>query len=57
MVASMRGVQLEPGEHTVEFHFRPPLLGLYVSIVSIVVGIGLWGWLGVTTRKENESAK
>ncbi len=51
----MRGVQLEPGAHTVEFHFRPPLLGLYVSIVSIVVGIGLCGWLGVTTRKETEA--
>ena len=33
----MRGVSLTPGTHTVEFHFRPPYRGLYVSLAG-------WRW-------------
>lgn len=35
----MRGVQLTPGQHTVEFHFRTPVRGLYVSMTGAVLGI------------------
>jgi hypothetical protein len=48
----MRGVFLTPGEHTVEFHFRPPNAGLYVSLLAIAAGGGLCGWLGVARRRE-----
>jgi hypothetical protein len=35
----MRGVYLTPGEHTVEFRFRPPQTPLYVSLCAWGVGI------------------
>ena len=41
----MRGVYLEPGDHTVEFLFKPPINALYVSLAGVVVGIGLMGFL------------
>jgi hypothetical protein len=31
----MRGVQVPPGEHQIEFSFAAPVLGLYVSLVTI----------------------
>lgn len=36
---AFRGVELEPGEHTVHFHYHSPYLlqGLYVSLGSLVV--------------------
>jgi hypothetical protein len=34
----MRGVFLEPGEHTVEFQFKPSVKALYVSLSAIAVG-------------------
>jgi hypothetical protein len=43
----MRGVQLTPGMHTVEFHFQPPYQGLYVSLVGVVLGLGLVLFLAV----------
>ena len=43
----MRGVQLTPGQHTVEFHFQPPYQGLYVSLVGVALGIGLVLFLAV----------
>ncbi len=41
----MRGVQLQPGEHTVEFRFQPPVVGLYVSLAAVLIGLGLVGFL------------
>lgn len=41
----MRGVQLEPGAHEIEFRFEPPSGTLYVSIAALVAGIGLLGFL------------
>lgn len=41
----MRGVELEPGEHTVEFRFQPPTGALYISLGAIALGLvmlGLW---------------
>lgn len=37
----MRGVFLPPGEHTVTLRFQPPLKGLYVSVVGILLGVVL----------------
>ncbi len=34
----MRGVQVPKGEHRVEFHFRPPINSLYVSLAAIALG-------------------
>ncbi len=39
----MRGVYLEPGAHTVEFHFRPPMGPLYVSVAAIGIAVLLLG--------------
>ncbi len=43
----MRGVQVAPGEHLVEFRFSPSLTGLYVSVVAEVVALMLLGFLTV----------
>ena len=43
----MRGVHLEPGAHTVEFRFQPPVRPLYVSLAAILVGLLLLGVVGV----------
>jgi uncharacterized membrane protein YfhO len=37
----MRGVRLEPGEHSVEFRFEPSVTALYVSLASLVFGLVL----------------
>jgi len=41
----MRGVQLAPGEHTVEFRFEPPHRSLYVSLAACVAGVMLLAFL------------
>jgi len=42
----MRGVYLQPGEHTVEFYYNAPIGPLYVTLagiaVAIVLGASLW---------------
>ena len=48
----MRGVSLPPGTHTVEFRFEPPVGTLYVSLVAVVFGILLLGYLAVARQKE-----
>jgi hypothetical protein len=47
----VRGVQLEKGEHEVEFRFRPPLGALYVSVGAVIIGLILIGYLAVSGRK------
>jgi len=51
----MRGVQLTPGQHTVEFTFRPPLRGFYVSASVMVLGLLLAGYLAVSVRRRSEA--
>ncbi len=51
----MRGVQLAPGEHTVEFRFLPESQSLYVTLAAIVFGFGLLAFV-VTTGRASESA-
>ncbi|MBM3833103.1 MAG: YfhO family protein [Verrucomicrobia bacterium] len=52
----MRGVHLPAGEHTIEFHFRPPLTGLYISLAAIAVGLVLCGLLFVSPKRPEISA-
>jgi hypothetical protein len=49
----MRGVFLDkPGEHRVEFRFQPPVTGLQVSAATIVVGLGLLGFVCFAKREK-----
>jgi hypothetical protein len=48
----MRGVRLEPGTHTVEYRFAPPVNLFYVSLSAIVLGFGLLGFLALSNRRE-----
>jgi len=41
----MRGVQLDKGEHTVEFRFEPQIKGLALSMAGLLVALGLCGLL------------
>jgi hypothetical protein len=47
----MRGVRLEPGEHTVEFALRPSLTGLRISLASIGFAAVLLGVLAFSGRE------
>jgi len=54
----MRGVYLQPGVHTVEFRFKPPVLrALCVSLGAIGVGILSVGWVaaGFGTEKPGDA--
>ena len=52
----MRGVQLEPGAHEVEFRFEPPIGTLYVSFAALVFGIGVVGFLAFTRNTAASAA-
>ena len=43
----MRGVYLQPGAHTVEFRFEPPVGTLYVSLAAVFVSLLLIGYLAL----------
>jgi uncharacterized membrane protein YfhO len=47
----MRGVFLQPGTHTVEFRFAPPVHALYVSLAAVMVGLLLLGVLAFSSRR------
>lgn len=47
----MRGVQLAPGQHTVEFRFQPPETALYVSLGTLGAGLLLGLFLLVTNGR------
>lgn len=49
----MRGVQLAPGAHLVEFKFRPRFTLLYVSLSAIIVGFMMLGFLLVSANKDS----
>jgi hypothetical protein len=51
----MRGVQLAPGAHTVDYRFAPPVNLFYVSLSAIILGLGLLGFLAVSSRKEERA--
>jgi hypothetical protein len=47
----MRGVQVGPGEHTIQFRYRPPVKPFYVSLAAILSGLGIVGFLACTSRR------
>lgn len=52
----MRGVQVPPGEHQIEFRFPPSFTALSISVSGIAVGVGLLLFLGFSPKpKEDES--
>ena len=48
----MRGVQVPPGEHVIEFRFDPPINTLYVSLAAVALGLGLCGFLAFYPWKQ-----
>lgn len=52
----MRAVKVPPGEHVVRLSFAPPLTGLYISLASILVGVGLLALVGVSRRRGEGAA-
>ncbi|MBU6399776.1 MAG: hypothetical protein KGS61_05610 [Verrucomicrobia bacterium] len=51
----MRGVYLEPGRHTVEFRFQPPVSTLWVSLATLGLGVVCCGLLAFAPRSKAES--
>jgi hypothetical protein len=51
----MRGVQLEPGTHTVEFVFQVPIGSLWVTVAAEILGLLLLAFL-VFTREPPPTA-
>jgi len=47
----MRGVQVPPGQHTVEFDFRLPSGPLYVTLAAFLTGVFLSGYLFFNHRR------
>jgi hypothetical protein len=47
----VRAVHLEPGNHIVEFRFKPALTGLYVTLTAMAAGALLCGFLIVISRR------
>ncbi|HVK57756.1 MAG TPA: YfhO family protein, partial [Candidatus Kapabacteria bacterium] len=47
----MRGVPLSPGKHTVVFTYRVSSRGLFVSLASIIAGVGISLFLGFNSRR------
>jgi hypothetical protein len=51
----MRGVYLPtPGEHMVEFQFKPDVRTLYVSVAAIGIGLALLALVGLQARTKRE---
>jgi len=49
----MRGVFLDKaGEHRVEFKYEPPRTGLYISLTSIAVALGLLAYIGLVKPRD-----
>lgn len=48
----MRGVQIQAGEHQVEFLFEPAVTGVYISIAGVIVGLLALGVLVVGRGRE-----
>jgi hypothetical protein len=52
----MRGVQVPPGAHVIEFRFAPPINTLYVSLAVVALGLGLCGFLALYSWKHPAAA-
>lgn len=51
----MRGVFLQPGKHTVEFRFQPPVTTLYVSLAALLLGFVFCGVLAFAPGRADEA--
>jgi hypothetical protein len=47
----MRGIHLDPGSHTIEFKFVPPIGPLYVSLAGLFVAVAVAGVVFVDHRR------
>ena len=52
----MRGVYLTPGEHKVEFKYRPPRVWFWVTFASIALALSLIGYLAVAKERTTEDS-
>ena len=52
---TMRAVPVPPGQHLVEFRFKPPVTGLYVSLSAIGLGVLLIAALQLSGRRAGET--
>jgi hypothetical protein len=48
----MRGVQVAPGQHVIEFDFAPPIGSFYVSLTAVALGLMLCGLLALHSRRQ-----
>jgi len=51
----MRGVHLEPGDHTVEFKFQPRITALYITLSALALGGLLLGIVIISSRRESSA--
>jgi hypothetical protein len=49
----MQGLQVPAGTHEIEMRFEPPLKGLYVSLLALLIGLALCGILIFTRRSSS----
>lgn len=47
---TMRGVQLAPGKHSVEFRFAPSNTSFYISLAAVALALAMCGLLAISTR-------
>lgn len=52
----MRGVRVGPGEHVVDFQFRPASNGFYMSLLATFLCVGLLGYLSFFAPIEREES-
>jgi hypothetical protein len=48
----MRAVQLEPGQHTVDYRYAPPVHLFYVTSSAIVLGVVLLCFIAISNRRK-----
>jgi hypothetical protein len=53
----MRGVHLQPGQHEIEFVFRPRLTGFYISLGAIITALSLLSFLFVAPSSASDPQK
>ncbi len=48
----MRGVQLDKGEHKIEFRFEPPLNTLYISLTALGIGLAVCAFVAFGRKNQ-----